>query len=189
MYPQEDIQDELDGRAFKPAGLSENEKDREVRKVRCDLVISNHVATSLGAGFIPVPFVDFLTVSGVQVDLLYRLCKIYDIKFSKQAARSVITSLVGATIPGVSATFLSSALKLVPGVGTIAGWCVMPAMAGATTYAVGKVFVEHLESGGTLLTFDSRKMRAHFESAMAEGKRVVAKVKRSDAVREPIEQV
>lgn len=164
------------------------EQDLKVRQVRCDLAISNHVATALGAGFIPVPFADFLTVTGVQVDLLYRLCKVYDTGFSAEAARSVITSLVGASVPTISATFLASALKLVPGVGTVVGWGAMPVLAGATTYAVGKVFVEHLESGGTLLTFDANKMKAHFESAMVEGKKIVAKVKRNGANAAPLEE-
>ncbi|HEX7360864.1 MAG TPA: DUF697 domain-containing protein [Bryobacteraceae bacterium] len=146
------------------------------------------MATAVGAGFIPVPFADFLTVTGVQVDLLYRLCKAYDTGFSAEAARSVVTSLVGASVPTISATFLASTLKLVPGVGTVVGWGAMPVLAGATTYAVGKVFVEHLESGGTLLTFDSDKMKAHFESAMVEGKKFVAKVKRNDAGPAPLEE-
>lgn len=160
-----------------------------MRRIQCDLAISNHVTIALGAGFIPVPFVDFAAVTAVQVDLLYRLCKAYEISFSKEAARSVITSLVGASVPSVSATFLSSALKLVPGVGTIAGMFLTPVVAGVTTYAVGKVFVEHLESGGTLLSFDSNKMRAHFERAMAEGKKVVTKTKPRETVVVPAEQV
>jgi uncharacterized protein (DUF697 family) len=168
------------------AAVMIGEEDRKVRQVRCDLAISNHVATALGAGFIPVPFADFLTVTGVQIDLLYRLCKVYDTGFSTEAARSVVTSLVGASVPSISATFLASALKMVPGVGTVVGWGAMPVLAGATTYAVGKVFVEHLESGGTLLTFDSDKMKAHFESAMVEGKKFVAKVKRNDADAAPV---
>lgn len=160
-----------------------------VRKIRSDLAISNHVTIALGAGFIPVPFVDFAAVTGVQVDLLYKLCKVYGVSFSKEAARSVITSLVGASIPSVSATFLASALKLIPGVGTVAGMFITPVVSGVTTYAVGKVFVEHLESGGTLLSFDSNKMRAHFEKAMAEGKKVVTKTKPRDAVGVPAAQV
>jgi uncharacterized protein (DUF697 family) len=161
--------------------------DAAVRRVRCDLAISNHVTTALGAGFIPVPFVDFAAITGVQVDLLYRLCKIYDVPFTKEAARSLVASLVGASVPSVSATFFSSALKLIPGVGTIAGMFATPVVAGAATYAVGKVFVEHLESGGTLLSFDSNKMKAHFEKAMAEGKKVVTKTKAAEPAAEPVQ--
>ena len=37
----------------------------------------------------------------------------------------------------------------------------MPVIAGAA-YAVGKVFIQHFASGGTFLTFDPEKVRAHY---------------------------
>ena len=43
---------------------------------------------------------------------------------------------------------------------------------GATTYAVGKVFIEHFESGGTFLDFDPEKMRDHFQELYEEGKQL-----------------
>ncbi|HWB85702.1 MAG TPA: DUF697 domain-containing protein [Bryobacteraceae bacterium] len=145
-----------------------------LRRIKCDMAITKHVALATGAGFLPVPAADFLAVTGVQISLLYRLCKVYRVEFSKEAARSVITSLVGAAVPGIEARFLASGLKLIPGLGTLAGIFITPSVAGATTYAVGKVFVQHLESGGTLLTFNASKMKDHFEQALNEGKRVVA---------------
>jgi hypothetical protein len=60
----------------------------EMRKLKCDMTISKHVAASMGAGFIPVPIIDFAVITGIQVDLLYRLCKIYDVKFSKEGSRT-----------------------------------------------------------------------------------------------------
>jgi hypothetical protein len=36
--------------------------------------------------------------------------------------------------------------------------------ASASTYAVGRVFIQHFESGGTFLDFDPDKVRAHFEA-------------------------
>jgi hypothetical protein len=51
----------------------------------------------------------------------------------------------------------------------------MPTLAGASTYAVGRVFIQHFECGGTILSFDPEKVRAHFEKEFEEGKKVVAK--------------
>jgi hypothetical protein len=42
----------------------------DVRRLRCDMTISKHVTASIGAGFIPLPVVDFAAVTGVQVDLV-----------------------------------------------------------------------------------------------------------------------
>ena len=57
---------------------------------------------------------------------------------------------------------------------SIGGSWTVPAVAataGATTYAIGKVFVRHLESGGSLLTFDGKKMKGYMEKALDEGKK------------------
>lgn len=149
----------------------------EVRKLKCDMTISKHVTAALGFGFIPVPLVDFVAISGTQLDMVYRLSRIYDVDFSTQAARGVIASLLGTGV--ALQPVLASAMKLVPGIGTAAGFFAGPALAAATTYAVGQVFVQHFETGGTLLTFDANKMRAHFEHALAEGKQVVSNMRKT----------
>lgn len=147
----------------------------ELRRLKCDMTISKHVGAALGFGFIPLPLIDFVGISGVQLDMIYRLCRIYDIDFSTQAARSVIAALIGAGVP--LQPILTSSLKAIPGIGTAAGLFAAPTLAGATTYALGRVFVQHFETGGTLLTFDAAKMRAHFESALTEGKNVVVNMR------------
>jgi hypothetical protein len=38
----------------------------------------------------------------------------------------------------------------------------MPGFSSAATYAIGQVFIKHMESGGTLLDFNVEKMREHF---------------------------
>jgi uncharacterized protein (DUF697 family) len=127
----------------------------------------------VGAGFIPVPVFDFAVVTGVQLTMLAQICNIYKQPFSKEAAASIIASLVGGAVTGGEASSLavSSKLKFIPVVGTAVSWLVTPALAGATTYAIGKVFVRHLESGGSLLTFDGKKMKGYMEKALDEGKK------------------
>jgi len=149
----------------------------DVRSLRCDVTISKHVGAAMGFGFLPLPVVDFVAITGVQMDLVYRLSRIYDVEFSTQAVRAIIGSLLGASVPLQPA--LISGLKLMPGIGTAAAFVAQPALAGASTYAIGKVFVEHFESGGTLLTFDAGKMKTHFEQRMKEGKHVAANMRQS----------
>jgi uncharacterized protein (DUF697 family) len=149
----------------------------DVRTLRCDVTISKHVAAAMGFGFLPLPMIDFVAITSVQMDLVYRLSRIYDVEFSTQAVRALIGSLLGASIPLQPA--LISGLKVLPGIGAAAAFIAQPALAGASTYAIGKVFVEHFESGGTLLTFDAGKMKAHFEQRMNEGKQVVANMRKS----------
>jgi hypothetical protein len=44
-----------------------------------------------------------------------------------------------------------------------------PVAAGASTYAVGKVFMLHFESGGTLLDFDPAKMKNYYRETYRKG--------------------
>ncbi len=156
-----------------PAGAAP-QAATDLRRLQNDLTISQHVTAATGAGFIPLPLADLAVVSGIQLDLLYRLCRLHGTPFTRQAARGVLTSLLGGAVPGLqSAFFASSGLKFIPGVGSAASFFATPVLAGASTYAVGRVFAEHLETGGTLLTFDAQKMKAHFEQAFQDGKRMV----------------
>ncbi len=50
-----------------------------------------------------------------------------------------------------------SAAKLVPGLRSLAGGAAVSISAGVFIYAVGQVFIEHFESGGTLLSFNARQ--------------------------------
>jgi uncharacterized protein (DUF697 family) len=147
----------------------------EINRLKADIVITRHVAVAAGAGLIPVPIVDFAAVTGVQLSMLALICDIYKQPFSKEAAKSIVASLAGGALAGgeASSMAISSRLKFIPVVGTVVSWLVTPAVAAATTYAIGKVFVHHLETGGTLLTFEAKKMKGYMEKALAEGKKLV----------------
>jgi uncharacterized protein (DUF697 family) len=57
-------------------------------------------------------------------------------------------------IPATSGMGAASALKAVPVLNIIAAGFVMPVLSAGATYAIGKAFVQHFESGGTLLDFN-----------------------------------
>ena len=108
---------------------------------------------------IPVPFVDALAVGGVQLKMLRELAAIFEVDFSENRGKSIIAALVGALGPASAAPVATSALKFIPGVGTAIASISMPALSAAATYAVGKVFVQHFLSGGTLLDFNPQDYR------------------------------
>ncbi len=110
------------------------------------------------AGLIPVPLVDIAAVGGVQIQMLRRLSEIYAVPFSDNRGKSIIASLAGSVLPASTATTtamgVSSILKSVPGVGTVIGALTMPVFSAGATYVIGKVFIQHFASGGTLLDFN-----------------------------------
>ena len=48
------------------------------------------------------------------------------------------------------------------------------AFGAASTYAVGQIFIQHFESGGTLLTFDPERVRAHYRKLYNEAPAKIA---------------
>jgi uncharacterized protein (DUF697 family) len=106
------------------------------------------------AGLIPLPVVDIVAVGGLQLQMLRRLSQIYDVPFSENRGKALIASLAGSMIPATSGIGAASALKAVPIVGMLVSGFVMPVLSAGATYAIGKAFVQHFASGGTLLDFE-----------------------------------
>lgn len=130
--------------------------------------IKKYSLYSAGAGLIPMPLVDFAAITAIQLTMLRRVSAIYEIPFDTDRARSIVAALIG----GLAGTNLGyglgrNLLKAVPVFGPVLGGFSVSAMGGAVTWAVGRVFMQHFASGGTLLDFDPDAMRQHFKSEVA----------------------
>ena len=106
------------------------------------------------AGLVPLPVVDVLAVGGLQLQMLRRLSHIYNVEFSDNRGKALIAALAGSMIPATSGMGAASALKAVPVINILAAGFVMPVLSAGATYAIGKAFIQHFESGGTLLDFN-----------------------------------
>jgi uncharacterized protein (DUF697 family) len=124
--------------------------------------VKRYMYWSMGAGLIPLPVVDLAAVTAIQLKMISDLAKQYGQKFSRDSGKAVLGSLLGGTVPAVAGPVAASALKGLPVIGQAVGAAAMPGVAGASTYAVGKVFIQHFESGGTMLDFDPDRVRAYY---------------------------
>jgi uncharacterized protein (DUF697 family) len=131
------------------------------------------------AGLIPVPLFDVLAVGGVQMQMLRRLSEIYNVPFTDNRGKSVIASLAGAIIPASTATTTAmtfgSLIKGVPGFGSMIGALTMPVYSAGATYVIGRVFMKHFASGGTLLDFNPPDYREFIKQQQAKFKAQQAK--------------
>ncbi|MEO5346705.1 MAG: DUF697 domain-containing protein [Magnetococcus sp. YQC-9] len=132
----------------------------------------NYMFASLGTGLVPVPTVDVGILIGIQSRLLYKLAKLYDLKFTEEIGKKLLMSLMGGTLPVAGGMGLASMLKAFPGVGSWIGMTSMAVFGAAATYAVGRVFIQHFESGGNFFNFDPAKTRAYFREEFEAGKKV-----------------
>jgi uncharacterized protein (DUF697 family) len=105
------------------------------------------------AGLLPLPIFDTIAVGGLQLQMLRRLSQIYEVAFSQNSGKALIASMAGSMIPATSGIGAASVLKAVPIFGTIVSGFVMPVLSAGATYAIGKAFIQHFATGGTLLDF------------------------------------
>lgn len=117
-------------------------------------LVNRFAVWSGAAGLIPLPIVDVFAVGGLQLQMLRRISQLYNVPFSENRGKALIASLAGALIPASSGIGAASALKFVPVIGTLASGFIMPVLSAGATYAIGKAFIEHFATGGTLLDFN-----------------------------------
>ncbi len=146
--------------------------------------LMHHVVGAMGVGLIPIPVVDLVALTGIQLNMLRKLAKAYDIPFSKDKGKNIIGSLIGGGLPLPLATTFYSLVKSVPILGQTTGVLAMPLLAGATTYAVGKVFNQHFATGGNFINFDPDKVRDYYEEMFKEGQKVAAELKDEEPTEE-----
>ena len=156
--------------------------DSAERLHRAESITTSHVLMSLGSGLIPITGFDLLAGLTIQLTLLKRLSTLYGVPYSKNLGKSIVLSFL-STVGGLEAgqTIALSFVKLIPFVGTAVGVVSMSAILGAFTFALGKVFTQHLESGGTFLDFDPEVYRNYFREMFGRGKSVVADLKKNEA--------
>lgn len=92
------------------------------------------------AGAFPVPLLDMLLVSGIQSRMIYELADLYGQPMTGKRFLEMAGSLGIGMLARQAARGL---IKLIPGVGSVIGAAVGGALAGASTYALGKAFCHY----------------------------------------------
>ncbi len=139
-------------------------------------IVGKYTRWGAGLSVVPIPLFDMAAIFVIQLRMLKKLADHYGVSFSEELVKSLITSLLGSLNSGaVGGVLAASALKFFPGSGLLAGMTSMCLVAGATTYAVGKVFIQHFESGGTFLNFDPEKVKEYFKKQFEDGKNIAKK--------------
>jgi len=149
-------------------------EEEEISLIEADSTIKNYVIAAMALGLVPVPVFDIVAIVALQLKMIHALTRIYGVTFTENVAKSLVLSLIGGILPVTAAASLASMIKVVPFAGSLVGSASVCILAGALTYAVGKVFMQHFESGGTLLDFSPAKVRELFRKEFARGKDVAS---------------
>ena len=143
-----------------------------------DAIIRKRVYGAIGVGFIPVPLVDFLGLTALQIEMIHTLAKAHGVEFKKERVKSIISSLCGGLLTTASVPLAASLFKSIPVIGITAGAATISIMGGSTTYALGWVFDRHFRKGGCLIDFDAEEAKTYFKEKVEEGKNFVGKLKK-----------
>lgn len=113
---------------------------------------------------------DVALLSGIQITMLYRLAELYGVDFARDVKKPALASLLGGGLSVSLSSTIATLVRSLPRVGLVAGLVSTPLVGAAATYAVGRVFIQHFESGSTFLTFDPQRVRAYFIEEYEAGK-------------------
>jgi uncharacterized protein (DUF697 family) len=132
---------------------------------------------ALGAGAVPVPFVDVLGIAAVQLRMVKQLCVLYGLEFNERDAKSLVAALMASLgSVAVGTTLMGSLLKSVPLVGQAMGGAAVALTAGAVVHAIGNVFIQHFSAKGTLESFDPAQLCGYFREEFAKAKSSIGKI-------------
>jgi uncharacterized protein (DUF697 family) len=135
-----------------------------------ETIVKDHVLWAIGAGLVPLPILDIVAVTAVQLDMLKQLATLHSVPFTESEGKAWVSTLAGNVVARVGA----NAIKLIPGIGTLIGGVSMSILSGASTYAIGQVATEHFARGGTLGNIDMSAAKRAYEEELERGKRVAA---------------
>lgn len=170
MKPADQTEATIDTAVVADDAVSTSERANEALHT-----IKNHTMTAMGIGILPAPGLDLIALTGVQLNLLRKLGALYGLSLSDETGKKLLGALLSGYLPMVVAAPVASILKFIPGVGIAAGVLAQSTVAGATTYAIGKLFLQHFESGGSFLNFKAAEMGDKLRQQVQEGKDFIKK--------------
>lgn len=153
----------------------QNQTEDELRVSAADNTIKYYCFWSFSTALIPVPLVDLAAMSAIQTKMISELSELYEVPFSQGLAKKAIATLVASA----SSSSFASLIKLVPGIGYFGLAIPLATLNVSYTYAVGKIFAQHFQSGADLASFDPDAQKTNFKEKLEEGKEYARKTKQA----------
>jgi uncharacterized protein (DUF697 family) len=132
-----------------------------LRRARARELIERHAKYAAAGGLIPLPIADVAGVTAIIVRLVRQLARLYEVSERRDRTRAIVLGLLGGVAPvGIGAMATAGFMRFVPGANLLS-MAVTSIAAAACTRSIGLIFLEHFESGGTLLDFKVERKAAH----------------------------
>lgn len=109
--------------------------DLDLKKKKAHSIITQHVSSAFGVGFIPIPVADAPILFGNEMVLLARILNLYNLWSFKNLIK---TGILKTPLTTIGKFFASSLTKLIPGAGTIVGGAINGTVGATITFALGE---------------------------------------------------
>lgn len=134
-------------------------KLKDLHQAHAGPIILGYTSLASTAGALPIPFVDLVLLPGIQTRMVYHLAKIYGQEMSAVRFLELAGSIGIGLIARTAANQLA---KFIPFVGSAAG----AALAGASTFALGKAFCYYYEEVHDGHVPDSAKLASFYQKEL-----------------------
>lgn len=112
------------------------------KKKRAQAAIATATLAATGEGAAPIPFSDCALLIPTQIGMIASITVIFGFNVNKSILTAFLSSTLGAGgVTLLGKTVVSNLVKLIPGVGTIAGGAISAATAGVLTAALGEAYI------------------------------------------------
>jgi len=141
------------------SGDFKNATNAEKQAATKEIIQVCSVAASACA-FQPIPFIDTILISPIQIVMVQAIGKIHGFELNKKSVLEILSTF-GASI--LAQNIMMAAAKFVP----FLGWVVAVSMAYALTYAIGEVADHYFKNGRGV---DSEELRDIFKASYKKKK-------------------
>lgn len=139
----------------------------ELQRAQALNIVERYTTYSALGGCIPLTIFDSLSVGVIVFNMVRALADHYHVPFQQDRVKAGIAALLaGVASPALGDVATQLFSKLIPGAWLVSTAVSSAAAAGMTRY-IGEAFIEHFESGGTLLNFDMARVQAYFRKSAA----------------------
>lgn len=127
-------------------------------------------ASAAATGATPIPFSDAAVLVPAQVTMLARITAVFGIPIKKATITAIVSATIGtAGTTVLGKTIVANLIKIIPGVGSVAGGVISATTAAALTAALGESYIK-------IMTMICKGELSVAELSSDKGKEEIAKI-------------
>ena len=172
------------------ASFSENTSDAfihsqtslEIKNQKAVEIVDQTVKMSFSEGFIPIPVADIFMLLPTEMIMMARITSVYGLEMTQDKLKRILFIMFSSVGAASAAVFFAKGLlKVIPGIGTIAGGLLNGAAAAAMTQAFGRTYIFIMNK-----LYTGEMTEKDFETA--EGREQIKKVMRGESEKKKIDE-